>query len=136
MESAAIDEFVSITQASENVAKQYLGAFDNDVQAAVEAFFEDPSKYNSAPPALADDDVEFIPPTEPEQLEREPMKQVRRRLIQDELPVGRGRGRRNTQTTEPFRDFSAEHRSLTRGTINTVFYHIMHVMLRKALISP
>lgn len=109
-------EFVSITQASDSVAKQFLQAFDNDVQAAVEAYFEDPEKYNSSAEApndahSSDDYVE-----EDEDYVRAPMKPVRKRLIGEDLPAGRGRGWRQGNQSEAFRDLREEQSAVYGGT--------------------
>lgn len=113
----AITEFVSITQASESVAKQFLTAFDNDVQAAIEAFFEDPDKYSggsSRPvdPDFSDDDV----PQQDEYV-RAPIQPVRKRLVGDDMPVGRGRGGRAQQPSEAFRDLRSEQAIISGGTL-------------------
>jgi len=120
MDKRSINEFVAITQASESVAKQFLTAFDNDVQAAVEAFFEDPQKYDSAPTEpvahfIDEEDEENLIPASEEYV-RAPMQQMRRRLVAEDLPAGRGRGRHSNQPTEAFRDLRAEHIAHFSGT--------------------
>jgi hypothetical protein len=127
MENGAIDEFISITQASSSVAKQFLKAFDDNVQAAVEAFFEDPEKYDGLSPAIKSDliDDEFIGGDSglTEEYVREPMKQVRKRLVADDVPVGRGRGAALRQPTEAFRDLRREHNTMFSGAI--ILYSIV-----------
>ena len=104
-----VSEFVSITEASAEVAVQFLNAFNNDVQEAVSAFF-DPNQFNKAPQRHApiDSDDELLECVVNDNDVREPMKQVRRRLVQEDLPVGRGRAIRDFQPTEAFRDLRAE----------------------------
>jgi hypothetical protein len=116
MSDEAIDEFVGITQASSAVAKQFLGAFNGDVQAAVEAFFEDPEKYeNGAQSSPIDPDLLEGDVPVPGDYVRAPMQQVRKRLIADDMPVGRGRGRPTNQPTEVFRDLRKEQNALFSG---------------------
>ena len=117
MSDEAIDEFVGITQASSAVAKQFLGAFNGDVQAAVEAFFEDPEKYeNGAQSSPIDPDLLEGDVPVPDDYVRAPMQQVRKRLIADDMPVGRGRGRPTNQPTEVFRDLRKEQNALFSGS--------------------
>lgn len=119
MSSEAIEEFVGITQASDEVAKQFLTAFDGNVQAAIEAFFEEPSKYQNAsggaPSSGIDEEFSEDGVPVPEDYVRAPMQQVRKRLVAEDMPVGRGRGRRNDNPTEAFRDLRKEQNALFSG---------------------
>lgn len=112
----ALTEFVSITQASEATAKQFLQAFDNDVQAAVEAFFEDPDKYSGASSRPAASDFSDDEGQVQDEYVRAPIQPVRKRLIADDMPVGRGRGGRNQQPSEAFRDLRSEQSAMSAGT--------------------
>ena len=130
MDQQAIEEFVGITQASAKVARQFLTAFDNDVPAAIEAFFEDPQKYESptavSEPTFIDEDLGEDAIPEPEEYVRAPMQPVKRRLVADDAPIARGRGRGGIQPTEAFRDLRAEQTAHFSGTI-----HHYHLLLTK-----
>lgn len=125
MDDDAISSFISITQASRGEAKQFLTAFDNNVQAAVEAYFEDPSQLSSAPRRhpIDSDDEDFGGEAQLN-AEREPMKQVRRKLISDDSPIARGRGQRHYEPTEAFRDLRAEQRIVLGGTYPSLLSYL------------
>jgi hypothetical protein len=121
MDTAALDEFLTITQASSKVAKQFLNAFGGDVNAAVQAFFEDPDQLvgdANAPQEddnTENDDEDFIPRAK--EFVREPMQQVRKRLVAEEAPQGgRGTRSRRNQPVEAFRDLQAEQGIIFGGT--------------------
>lgn len=113
----ALTEFVSITQANEDVAKQFLRAFDDDVQAAVEAFFEDPDKYAGGASRAVDSDFSDDDPPMQDDYVRAPIEPVRKRLVADDMPMGRGRGGRTQNPSEAFRDLRSEAASVVGGTL-------------------
>lgn len=118
----ALTEFVSITQASEAVAKQFLQAFDDDVQAAVEAFFEDPDKYSGGHSKPVDSDFSDDDAQQQDEYVRAPIQPVRKRLVGDDMPVGRGRGGRAQQPSEAFRDLRSEQVAISGGTFHVPFF--------------